>query len=107
MMTITLPSELERIINEQMAGGHFDSPDEVLRASLQLLEEQEQPEQSEIEELRRQILLGKKDIEEGRYKVYDSADRMIEEIIREGTARYQQRHRITETEAENKRQSVE
>lgn len=36
-MTITLTPELEKIINDQLAGGQFTSPEEVVRAGLHLL----------------------------------------------------------------------
>ena len=102
MMTITLPNEIERIINEQMAGGHFDSPAEVLRAGLQLLEEQEQLRQVKIENLRREIMKGVEDKKAGRYKVYDSADKMIEEIIGEAKIRLTQERRRAIAELESK-----
>jgi putative addiction module CopG family antidote len=36
-MTITLSPELEKIVNDQLAGGQFTTPEEVIRVSLQLL----------------------------------------------------------------------
>jgi putative addiction module CopG family antidote len=36
-MTITLTPELERIVQDQLAGGQFATPEEVVRVGLQLL----------------------------------------------------------------------
>jgi putative addiction module CopG family antidote len=36
-MTITLTPELEKIVNDQLAGGQFTTPEEVVRVGLQLL----------------------------------------------------------------------
>lgn len=36
-MTITLPPELERLVNERIANGEFDNVEDVLAAALQRL----------------------------------------------------------------------
>jgi putative addiction module CopG family antidote len=36
-MTITLTPDLEKIVNDQLAGGQFTTPEEVVRVGLQLL----------------------------------------------------------------------
>jgi putative addiction module CopG family antidote len=36
-MTITLTPELEKIVKDQLAGGQFSTPEEVVRVGLQLL----------------------------------------------------------------------
>jgi putative addiction module CopG family antidote len=40
-MDTPLPPDLEKIVREQLATGRFRSPDEVFRAAIQLLEEQQ------------------------------------------------------------------
>jgi antitoxin ParD1/3/4 len=40
-MNITLSSELEKIIDEKMKGGGYANPNEVIRAALEALQEQE------------------------------------------------------------------
>jgi putative addiction module CopG family antidote len=39
-MTITLTPELEQIVKDQLAGGQFTTPEEVVRVGLQLLHQQ-------------------------------------------------------------------
>ncbi len=86
-MEITLPAELEKLINERIESGFYDSPGEVVREGLQLLKEKEQLRQIRREELRGEIQKGIDDIREGRYKTYNSGEELAEEIIRRGKER--------------------
>lgn len=65
-MTITLTDELEELINEKVKSGAYKSADEVVMASLRLLKAQE----NGTEALRREIMLGLDDINEGRFSTY-------------------------------------
>ncbi len=65
-MTITLTDDLEELINEKVKSGSYKSADEVVMASLRLLEAREQG----MEALRREIMLGVEDIREGRFAAY-------------------------------------
>ncbi|MGA9997757.1 MAG: type II toxin-antitoxin system ParD family antitoxin [Pyrinomonadaceae bacterium] len=67
-MTITLNDELEDLINEKIKSGAYKSADEVIAASLRLLKAKEEG----MEALRREIMLGVEDIQQGRYKDYSS-----------------------------------
>ena len=40
-MTIILPEELEALINQRIKNGAYRNPEEIIRASLRLLEAQE------------------------------------------------------------------
>ncbi len=92
-MEITLPAELEKLINERIESGFYDSPGEVVREGLQLLKEQDQLRQIRREELRREIQKGIDDMREGRYKTYNSAEEMMEDIIGEAKAEFETRKR--------------
>ena len=72
-MTITINDELEDLINERIKSGEYKSADEVIAASLRLLKAKEEG----MEALRREIMLGVEDIQQGRYKDY-STDADIE-----------------------------
>ena len=61
-MTITLPAELEELVNEKVKSGAYKSADEVVTASLRLLKAQEKG----MEALRREIMRGVEDIQQGR-----------------------------------------
>jgi antitoxin ParD1/3/4 len=64
-MPITLPPELEQFIQIQVASGKYASVDEVFLAGIKLLEERERLYQGRFEELRREVLVGVKEAEQG------------------------------------------
>ncbi len=64
-MPITLPPELEQFIQSQVASGKYASIDEVFLAGVKLLAERERLYQGRFEELRREILIGVEEAEQG------------------------------------------
>lgn len=62
-MTITLPKELEASFRERMEKGPYQTPEEMIRAGLCLLEAQEQG----MPALGSELMRGVTDIEEGRF----------------------------------------
>jgi putative addiction module CopG family antidote len=85
-MTITLTDELEELINAKIRGGPYKTPDEVILASLRLLEAKEEG----ITALRREILRGVQDIEKGRFASFTTdteLEEFAEEIIKQGQKR--------------------
>lgn len=85
-MTITLTDELEELINEKVRSGEYKSADEVVMASLRLLDAREKGREA----LRREIMRGVEDIQQGRFASI-STDAELEafsdEIIRQGQER--------------------
>ncbi|MBC7797990.1 MAG: type II toxin-antitoxin system ParD family antitoxin [Pyrinomonadaceae bacterium] len=84
---MTLTPEMEAIIEETVKNGLYNSPSEVVREGLQLIKEREQLKQIRREELRKEIMLGAKDIEEGRFTVCNNAEELqalMQNIISEG-----------------------
>lgn len=82
-MEITLTPELEDLVNEKIRSGKYDSPSQVVRDGLRLLKEQDQLKQLRLEELRREVQGGIDAIQEGRYTSYNSADELMEDVIKE------------------------
>jgi antitoxin ParD1/3/4 len=85
-MTITLTDELEELINEKVKSGAYKSADEVVMESLRLLKAKEEG----MEALRREIMLGLADIEQGRFTTYTTDEELeafSDEIIRRGQER--------------------
>ena len=78
-------------MNEQVKSGLYDSPSEVVRDGLLLLKEQAQLKQLRREELRREVQKGIDDIREGRYKTYNSAEELAEDVIREARIEFEAR----------------
>lgn len=64
-MPITLPPELEQFIESQVAQGKYASVDEVFLAGIKLLEERERQYLGRFEELRREVMVGVCEAEQG------------------------------------------
>lgn len=82
MLTISLPSELEEIVNARVLSGQYNSAGEVIREGLLLLEEQDTLRQIKREYLRREIQIGLEAESRGEVAPLD-----IEAIIAEGKHR--------------------
>lgn len=85
-MTITLTHDLEELINERVRSGAYESPEDVIKASLLLLEKREEG----LDALRKEILLGVTDIKAGRFTTCDT-DEEIESYSNEILERAQER----------------
>jgi putative addiction module CopG family antidote len=87
-MTMPLPPDLQQFADRQIASGKYTSLDEILLAGLRTLAEQEQIYQGRFEELRREVLLGALEAEQG--ELLDATSEI--EAIRQ---RLHQRHAET------------
>ncbi len=87
-MTIALSSELEEIVNASVQSGQFNSSGEVIRAGLQLLQEQNILRQIRLEQLRKDIAIGIEAADRGEVAPLD-----VEAIIAEGHKRLAERSR--------------
>lgn len=84
-MAMPLPPDLQQFAERQIASGKYTSLDEMMLAGLRILAEQEQTYQGRFEELRREVLLGAIEAEQG--QLLDAASEI--EGIRQ---RLRQRH---------------
>lgn len=85
-MTITLTEELEELINEKIRSGAYQSPDDVVLASLRLLKAQERG----MDALRREIMWGVEDIRQERFTTYTTnaeLEALSDEFISAGQER--------------------
>jgi putative addiction module CopG family antidote len=78
-------ADTDEIIERQVAKGNFATADEVVRASVQMLAEQE----AELAYLRSLVDEGDGDLLEGRVHRYASADALAADIVSRGEARLQ------------------
>mgnify|MGYP002784288989 CR=1 FL=1 len=85
IMNLPLPPDLQQFADRQIASGKYTSLDEMMLAGLRVLAEQEQIYQGRFEELRREVLLGVLEAEQG--ELLDAASEI--EGIRQ---RLRQRH---------------
>ncbi len=90
-MEITLTPELEKLIDEQIQSGEYNSPGEVLREGLLLLKERKLLRRIRLEELRGEVQKGIDAMKEGRYTTYNSAEELVEDVIQEARAEFEAR----------------
>ena len=96
-MNILLTPDLEDLVNQKLKSGQYNSPSEVVGEALRLLKEQDQLKELRREELRQEIMLGVEQMKQGRYRVYDSAEELSEEINRRGLERLKQRQSVEQS----------
>src|SRR5882672_6144624 len=73
-MEVALSPDLEELIAEQVASGHYRSPGEVVRDALRLLQEQLVLREHELETLRRDVRAGLEALDQGDCDEYDAGD---------------------------------
>jgi antitoxin ParD1/3/4 len=70
-MQISLPSNLQAFVKEKMASGRYKSADEVIAEALKVLKNVEHWLPSAEDDLRREIWLGLRDLDEGKVSKWD------------------------------------
>ena len=80
-MNISLPPELEQLIQAKVASGRYQSASEVVGEALRLLEEQDNRGRDSLEELRSQIRVGLDQLDHGEAKVYD--DESLKDVFKQ------------------------
>ena len=64
-MNVSLPPELERLVNQKVRSGMYSSPKEVVQEALQLLNLWDELRQRKLEQLRKDIAIGIAQAERG------------------------------------------
>lgn len=85
-MNVSLTRELERLVEQKVRSGMYQSASEVVREGLRLLQERDDLRQARLAELRKEIGIGVGQIRSGHYGVYDgrSLKRLLEKTKAEG-----------------------
>jgi antitoxin ParD1/3/4 len=86
-MNVSLTPELEKMVSDKVASGFYNSASEVVREALRLLQEYDEVRRLRLEELRREIEAGAEQIRQGQYRVYASADELMDDIEKRGKER--------------------
>jgi antitoxin ParD1/3/4 len=81
-LNVNLPSELETLVREKIAAGHYQSASEVVCDALRLMEARDEGYEARLEWLRRELQAG---IDSG-----DAGELDIEDIKRRGRERLAQ-----------------
>jgi antitoxin ParD1/3/4 len=73
-MNIVIDPVFEKIIEDQIKSGQYDTPEDVVRAGLMRLQTEVQFSAEEIEELREDIQIGLDQADRGEFVEFDAED---------------------------------
>ena len=90
-MNVSLTTELEQLVNEKVASGMYHSASEVIREGLRLLKERDELGRVQMDEVRRDVMLGVEQIRAGRGKKYAGGAELADAIKRRGRQRSKKR----------------
>lgn len=79
-MNVSLSSDVEAYINEQIAAGVYPSANEAIREGVRLMKEQDALNQIRLEALRAKIAIGTAQIESGDVIEYKNAEEFLQAI---------------------------
>jgi antitoxin ParD1/3/4 len=65
-MNVSLTAELEEYVNDKVATGLYSTASEVIREALRLLRDRDALHQTRLDELRREVLVGIEQAEQGK-----------------------------------------
>jgi len=72
-MNVSLTPQLEELIKKKLKSGLYNSASEVIREALRLLEEQDRLKEMKLEELRKEVRAGIKQLDQGKSKALDKS----------------------------------
>jgi antitoxin ParD1/3/4 len=84
-MNVSLTPELEKFVDEKVQSGMYQTASEVVRDALRLLKDRDELQGHRMDELRRDIAVGLKDLDAGKSKSFDR--KALEGIKTRGRAR--------------------
>ena len=93
-MNVSLTPEFEKLINDKVKSGRYNSASEVVRESLRLLQDHDELNRIRRDELRREIMLGVEQIRNGEGITVKASelDAFAEKLIEEARNEYSQRN---------------
>jgi antitoxin ParD1/3/4 len=86
-MDVSLTPELDEFVTEKVQSGLYSSASEVMCEGLRLLKEQEELRRIRLQELKLEISIGVKQLENGQGETYKSAAALIDHMKAEGRKR--------------------
>jgi Arc/MetJ-type ribon-helix-helix transcriptional regulator len=98
-MTIVLSPEVERLVQERVQRGEYDSPDALVGAAVRCLIEDDREEDFHRDELRAQIEAAEAEIDRGEYVEYDAdtIHELAKDVHERGLRRLAAQHEKTGT----------
>ena len=94
-MNVSLPPELEALVQDKIQSGQYVCRSEVICEALRLLRDRDMIQSMRLEELRREIKIGLDELDRGVSTYYDhqSLGAMFDEIKREGREQLTERQK--------------
>ena len=89
-MNVSLTPELEKLVNDKVKSGRYNSASEVIREGLRLLQDHDELKRIRLDDLRREIMLGVEQIRNGQSIVLETEEdrkEFFEDIKRRGRER--------------------
>ncbi|NOT46267.1 MAG: type II toxin-antitoxin system ParD family antitoxin [Acidobacteria bacterium] len=77
-MNVSLTPELEKLVNDKVKSGRYNSASEVIREGLRLLQDHDELKRIRLDELRREIMLGVEQIKNGQYTLVETEQELVE-----------------------------
>ena len=84
-VNISLTPQQEARVRERVASGDYASVSEVIRAALRLLDQQEELREIQIQELRKEVMIGVRQAKRGEVEDFDET--VVEDIKKRGRKR--------------------
>ena len=91
-MEITLPPELQAIVNEKVESGQYLSPSDVVREALRVLNDRDAARESRLADIRRKVAEGLEQAERGETVGFESGAAFMDYIRAEGRKVLAARH---------------
>ncbi len=95
-MNVSLTPELEKLVNDKVKSGRYNSASEVVRHGLRALQDQEELQRLKLDALRRDIMLGVEQIRNGQsitLRTKEDFDNFAADIKKRGRKRLEARLR--------------
>ncbi len=88
-MNVSLTPQLEKLVQEKVASGRYNSASEVVREALRLFEDKERLRRLRFEKLKKQVAAGLEALDQGEYIGLDSKglERHMEDVKVRGRKR--------------------
>lgn len=78
---VVLTDHQAELVERLVASGRYQNASEVLREGLRLIEARNAEEEAKLEALRAAVRVGLRDLEEGRFRDFDSFDELERHLI--------------------------
>lgn len=98
-MNVSLTPELEKLIEDKVKSGLYNSASEVVRAGLRLIKQQDEEHQAKLAELRHKVQIGIDAANRGDIHEYDSLEDFSKDIKARSRELLAQRRKESENEA--------